>query len=126
MVEKNEHQRAGAGAARLRAAKSRTAKTCSRLTSNHPMMSSMLAPASRFSKTVATGMLVPPKTQAPHTLPGMLSTSGHCDQSSGILLSLDYLSLSLARGFRRLVPFGLSKVPSVYAGPRPMYSNQTL
>src|SRR5436190_21975218 len=45
------------------------------------MISSMLAPASRFSKTVATGIRVPRKTQAPLTFPGMLSTAGHCDQS---------------------------------------------
>ncbi len=31
---------------------------------------------------MATGMRVPRKTQAPLTFPGMLSTAGHCDQSS--------------------------------------------
>src|SRR5713226_5522159 len=87
MAEEHEHQRASAGASRLRAANSNTAVTCSRLTSNHSMISSMLAPASRFSKTVATGMRVPLKTHAPLTLPGMLSTAGHCDQSSAILTS---------------------------------------
>src|SRR5258708_1518330 len=48
------------------------------------MISFTLAPASRFSKTVATGMRVPRKTQAPLTFPGMLSTAAHCDQSSAI------------------------------------------
>src|SRR5260370_10007711 len=46
------------------------------------MISSMLAPASRFWKTMATGIRVSLKTQAPLTFPGMLSTAGHCDQSS--------------------------------------------
>jgi len=31
---------------------------------------------------MATGIRVPLKTQAPLTFPGMLSTAGHCDQSS--------------------------------------------
>jgi hypothetical protein len=52
------------------------------------MISSMLAPASRFSKTVATGMRVPLKTQAPLTFPGMLSTDGHWDQSSADMKGL--------------------------------------
>ena len=33
---------------------------------------------------VCTGMRVPRRTHAPLTLPGTLSTAGHCDQSSGI------------------------------------------
>src|SRR5580700_6523409 len=45
------------------------------------MISSMLDPASRFSKTVATGVRVPRNTHAPLRLPGTLSTAGHCDQS---------------------------------------------
>src|SRR5579871_1258064 len=45
------------------------------------MISSMLAPTSRFSKTVATGMRVSLNTHAPLRLPGTLSTAGHCDQS---------------------------------------------
>src|SRR6266702_1330986 len=45
------------------------------------MMLSMFAPASRFSKIADTGIRVPFKTHAPLTLPGMLSTAGHCDQS---------------------------------------------
>src|ERR1700690_610544 len=45
------------------------------------MMSSRLAPASRFSKIADTGIRVPFNTHAPLTLPGTLSTAGHCDQS---------------------------------------------
>src|SRR5713226_6916674 len=60
-----------------------TASTCSRSRpSKHSIISSMLAPASRFWKTMATGMRVPLSTHAPLTFPGMLSTAGHCDQSS--------------------------------------------
>src|SRR6202161_2167642 len=59
-----------------------TALTCSRSRpSYHCMMSSRLAPASRFSKIAETGIRVPFNTQAPLTLPGMLSTTGHSDQS---------------------------------------------
>src|SRR3984885_5031873 len=80
-------QREGYGAkagalSRLRAANSITAFICSRpRPSNHSMMSSRLAPASRFSKMADTGIRVPFKTHAPLTLPGTLSTAGHCDQS---------------------------------------------
>jgi hypothetical protein len=42
----------------------------------------MVMPSYMFSKTTATGVRVPRNTQAPLTLPGMLSTMGHCDQSS--------------------------------------------
>jgi hypothetical protein len=42
----------------------------------------MLAPAAIFSKIAETGILVPLSTHAPLTLPGTLSTAGHCDQSS--------------------------------------------
>src|ERR1700738_3574249 len=45
------------------------------------MRSSMFAPASRFSKIADTGIRVPFRTHAPLTLPGTLSTTGHCDQS---------------------------------------------
>src|SRR5437763_17180206 len=45
------------------------------------MISSRVAPASRFSNTRETGIRVPLNTQAPLTLPGMLSTAEHCDQS---------------------------------------------
>src|SRR5450755_2734620 len=45
------------------------------------MISSMLEPASRFSKTVATGIRVSLNTHAPLRLSGTLSTAGHCDQS---------------------------------------------
>jgi PilZ domain len=50
----------------------------------------MLAPASRFSKMADTGIRVPFRTHAPLILPGMLSTAGHCDQSSATLLPLIY------------------------------------
>ena len=76
LVEKNAHQRVCAGVSKLRAAKSITAFTCSRLSpSNQHRMSLRLAPASRFSKIVATGMRVPRSTQAPLTLPGTLSSA---------------------------------------------------
>ena len=39
------------------------------------MIGSTVAPASRFSKTAETGILVPRKTQAPFSLPGTLSTA---------------------------------------------------
>jgi len=42
-------------------------------------------------------MRVPRSTQAPLTFPGMLSTAGHCDQSSASFLIL-FLSLSKNRG----------------------------
>src|SRR5450755_2321159 len=45
------------------------------------MISSMLEPASRFSKTVATGIRVSLNTHSPLRLSGTLSTAGHCDQS---------------------------------------------
>jgi hypothetical protein len=45
------------------------------------LMSSMLAPASIFSKIAETGIRVPRGTHAPLTLPGTFSTAGHCDQS---------------------------------------------
>src|SRR5450755_1771589 len=45
------------------------------------MISSILAPDSRFSKTVDTGIRVSLNTHAPLRLPGTLSTAGHCDQS---------------------------------------------
>src|SRR5258708_37968129 len=86
LVEKNQHQRVtgdGGVTSRLRAANSMTASTCSRSRpSNHSIISSMLAPAFRFSKMTEPGMRVPLSTQAPLTFPGMLSTAGHCDQSS--------------------------------------------
>src|SRR3569833_2060027 len=47
----------------------------------------MLIPASRSPNRVFTGVLVPRKTQAPLTLPGMLSTAGHCDQSRDFTLA---------------------------------------
>src|SRR5580658_9412082 len=73
-----------------------TALTWSRSNpSNHSMMSSMLAPASRFSKMADTGIRVPFRTHAPLTLPGMLSTAGHCDQSR-----LFAMFVALSTGYR--------------------------
>src|SRR5438552_4487756 len=45
------------------------------------MISSIVAPAFRFSNTVETGVRVSRKTHSPLRLPGILSTAGHCDQS---------------------------------------------
>src|ERR1700759_1652245 len=73
-----------AGTCRLCAANSNTALICSRVTSNHSMISSSVAPASRFSNTVATGIRVPRNTHSPLRLPGTLSTAAHCDQSNDI------------------------------------------
>ena len=73
--------RSAAGASRLRAANSSTATTCSHVTSNHAITSSIVAPDSRFSKTVDTGIRVSLKTHAPPRRSGKLSTAGHFDQS---------------------------------------------
>src|SRR5260370_39100382 len=85
LVEKNQHQRVtgdGGVTSRLRAANSMTASTCSRARpSNHSIISTMLAPAFRFSKMTEAGMRVALSTRGPLTFPGMLSTAGHCDQS---------------------------------------------
>src|SRR5713101_3348597 len=83
VVKENKHQRR-TGVSRLRAAKSSTAVTCSRVTSNCSIISSMLMPSSRFSKMVATGSRVPRKTHAPLTFPGTPTTAAHFDQSSAI------------------------------------------
>src|SRR3954452_11421480 len=85
IVEENAHQRGAAGASRLRAANSSTALTCSRVTGNCSITSSRIIRSSRFSKTTAAGVRVPLNTQAPLTLPGTLSTSGHSDQSSAAM-----------------------------------------
>src|SRR5580693_5788245 len=73
---------------RLRAANSSTALICSRVISNCSMISSILAPASRFSNTEETGIRVSRNTHAPLSLPGTRSTAGHCDQSSAAMTSL--------------------------------------
>src|ERR1035441_3839897 len=52
------------------------------------IISSMLEPASRFSKTVATGIRVSRNTQAPLRLSGTLSTAGQFDQSRLAILEL--------------------------------------
>src|SRR5579863_4035657 len=41
----------------------------------------MVMPSSRFSKTTLTGVRELRNVHAPLTLPGTLSTAGHCDQS---------------------------------------------
>src|SRR5947208_1442999 len=71
----------GTGAARLRAANSRTSITRSLGMENHSVISSTVAPASRFSNTAETGMRVSRNTHAPLSLPGTLSTARHWDQS---------------------------------------------
>lgn len=58
------------------------------------MISSMVAPASRFSNTIETGMRVSLNTHAPLTLPGTLSTAAHCDQSR---LAIVYAALLRVR-----------------------------
>src|SRR5260370_7086896 len=83
VVKENKHQRR-TGASRLRAAKSSTAVTCSRVTSNCSIISSMLIPSSRFSKMVATGRRAPRKTHAPLPFPATLSPADHFDQSNAI------------------------------------------
>src|SRR5712692_6941914 len=77
---------------RILAAGRFTANQCASGQSNHSIISSMLAPASRFWKTMATGIRVPLKTQAPLTFPGMLSTAGHCDQSSAAMEGFSFRS----------------------------------
>src|SRR6202042_472480 len=49
----------------------------------------------KFSKIAATGTRVPRNTHAPLTLPGVLSTAGHCDQS--IVDAIAKLLLSFQR-----------------------------
>src|SRR5271166_5398726 len=63
-------------------------------------MTSSTLKSSRFSITVATGKRVSRNTQAPLTLPGTLSTAGHCDQSrTAITLSL----LQIKRVHKKLI-----------------------
>ena len=76
---------------------------------NHPMMSSILAPASIFSKIAETGMRVPLSTHAPLTLPGMLSTTGHWDQSR--------LAMLLPSLHRSLLPRLAKRLPTCPALP---------
>src|SRR5882762_8241471 len=105
LVEKNQHQRVTGDdgvTSRLRAANSMTASTCSRSRpSNHSIISSMLAPALRFSKMTETGMRVPLSTHAPLTFPGMLSTAGHCDQSSAAMKGFSFRSFYTKSPFVR-------------------------
>src|ERR1700733_9643608 len=86
------------GVPKLCAAKCNTAVICSRVTENSSMTSSTVKPASKFSNTVATGIRVSLNTQATLTLPGMLSTAGHCDQSR-FAMFLPSLHCSVLRRF---------------------------
>ncbi len=80
LVEQDAHFQAGANA--LRAACSRTARTCSAVTpGNHSTNCDTCAPSSRFSNRAATGTRVPRNTQAPLTRSGSRSTIGQEDQS---------------------------------------------
>src|SRR5208283_2254220 len=96
LVKEDQHQRVSADegvSSRLRAANSITALIWSRSKpSNQSIMSSMLAPASKFSNITETGMRVPRSTQAPLTFPATLSTAEHCDQSKAGILSLSFRS----------------------------------
>src|SRR5579863_3352329 len=87
---------AAPGEATLRAANSRTSITCSFEMSNHSVISSTVAPASRFSKTAETGIRVSRNTQPPFNRPGTLSTTGHCDQSRFAMVLLLTFILSIA------------------------------
>src|ERR1700675_622347 len=82
------------------------------------MISSILDPASRFSKTVATGIRVSRNTHAPLRLSGTLSTAGHCDQSRVAMflppfIFTFYHGLTTAsrkdRHLRKLLPATLSE-----------------
>src|SRR5438552_9413875 len=84
------------------------------------MMSSMLAPASIFSKIAATGIRVPLSTHAPLILPGMLSTAGHCDQSRLAMFQL--LPSGYAKddsGSRVLLTKDLATYHESFRGNRP-------
>ncbi len=50
---------------------------------------------------MATGIRVPLKTQAPLTFPGMLSTAGHCDQSSAATEGFSFRSFYTRSPFVR-------------------------
>src|ERR1700733_1568776 len=67
------------------------------------MILSILAPTSIFSKIADTAMRVPLRTHVPLTLPGMLSTAGHCDQSS-VAMFLPSTSLFTTVWRRRHAP----------------------
>jgi len=85
LSSKTRIQKLLTGTSRLRAANSSTALISSRETGNCSMISSMVIPCSRFSNTTETGVRLPLNNHAPLTLPGILSTAGHCDQSKPIV-----------------------------------------
>jgi hypothetical protein len=72
---------AGMGGSRGVEAARRELKHLVDLMSNCSTISSIVAPASRFSNTAETGIRVLRNTHAPLSRPGTLSTAGHCDQS---------------------------------------------
>src|ERR1700731_2243553 len=90
-----------------------TAFTCSRSRpSYHFMMSSRLAPASRFSKMADTGIRVPFNTHAPLTLPGTLSTAEHRDQSRPAIEGTPVQSIaSLNPGIKESGGVGSCEIP---------------
>src|SRR4051812_8740228 len=71
------------GDSALRATNPSAEFICSRVTGYCSMISLIVIPASRLSKTSETGVRVPLNSQAPPTFPAMLSTAGQFDQSSG-------------------------------------------
>src|ERR1035438_2265237 len=71
------------------------------------MISSMLEPASRFSKTVATGIRVSRNTQAPLRLSGTLSTAGQFDQSR--LAILELLTFRVRQNYGKTAAGAISK-----------------
>src|ERR1035438_7089105 len=78
---------------------------CSRVTGNSSITSSMLIPASRFSKRTFAGVRVPRSTHAPLTLPGTLSTAGHCDQSSIVIFCTPSIADTLLYSRCEAYPF---------------------
>jgi len=95
LSSKTRIQKLLTGTSRLRAANSRIALISSRETGNCSMIWSTVIPCSRFSKTTETGVRVPLNNQAPLTLPGILSTAGHCDQSKACCIHLPFGAISL-------------------------------
>src|ERR1035438_481326 len=71
------------------------------------MISSMLEPASRFSKTVVTGIRVSRNTQAPLRLSGTLSTAGQFDQSR--LAILELLTFRVRQNYGKTAAGAISK-----------------
>ena len=66
--------------------------------------------------TVATGRRVPLNTQAPLTLPGMLSTAGHRDQSRAATVQTPWLQITANCRARHI---GSSHGPKPFNLPQP-------